>query len=161
MTKFNSKKNKLKYVWNLSETVSNLINEEKQIRETNKKNIIDAKQPLSVITKSINYSTEWENFTSINNKTIYVLLEVLILGIPENWIHNLKSEVIFQSTNNNFSLSTNYFYKVKSLQIEDIKNSNDKNLTLKYQVYMSGQTNLFGFQAKLLCHLYPNIKLCL
>ena len=161
MTKFNSTRNKLKYVWDLSQYSSIYGDRESQKKVINKDNIRIVKKSLNIITKFADFSTEWEDFDRVNDKTVYSLIEIPILNISEEWINNLYSEVIFQTINSQFSLDTNYFYKVKTLQVEDIEGSDNKNLTLRWQIYLGGTINLYSYQAKVICYLYPTIKLSL
>lgn len=161
MTKFNSKRKKLKYVWDLSQQTEYRSIYETDKQQENKSNFININRPSNYLGKMIDFSTEWENFISQTDRIIYQTEEINLLNIPEEWISNIYSDIIFRGTNHNFSLETNFFYKVKTLQIEDIEESNNKNITLKYQLYFGGQTDLFGLQIKVLCYLLPNIKLSL
>lgn len=159
MAKFNSIIEKLKYIWDLSQDTEykSLIESKKD--RFNKKEFKEAIKSISIFNKLHDFSTDWEYLSYINDRTLYKTFEIKVLQLPENYVENLKTDIVFRKTNSRFSLNTNYFYKNKTIQIEDIEDSFNKNVTINYQIYVGGLINIVGLEAKMLCYLYPKINI--
>jgi hypothetical protein len=160
MASFNSQRNKFFTIYDWTHFNQQNINLQQNIQNSNQKSLINAKKSITNLSINRNLSTNWITLTPYGTvgKDVYYSFDIEIQNIPEKFIDVIKAEPIIRSLDGTKTLLATAFYKVITYEIEDIQNSDNKNLRISISLEMRGQDVVEGWQVKLLCYIYPLLE---
>ena len=159
---FINQKNKLKFVWNLSQETANQVSKEKDKQKYNDSNLIRWNNKSNYISKSTSVSSEWVdmntwNWSYADYNYKYIEFEVEIPEIHKDRIIELRSKIVIDSSDTltSYTLFTTAVSESKTYQIIDTEEEDIKRVILRHSFLINLKTMNRSLKAKHICYLIP------